>query len=357
MEFSHRPVTGLFFMALLFLAGTAHAQTQCQGRSFEFAQPDNEREYAIEIKAQNTTDDLKSVEMKTSLEKNKVAFLNLTEKVSQSEYYLIDIKGNSGLNQVACEAYKKWKTLITLTPSIPSDVGGAYDGFNDTCIEGHLHLTNLEDNILYHELLHAYLSHNDYQGNPSPLSVYYMRDRDIDEKDFQYANYLSGQELAAFTLQALLYPKRRHENLENLLNITNFAKELQLDTQNTREVLVKVHKGLKMLGLKLQTGEVYFPANELRKKQIPDLEQKEFLIKKFRAFTQINKKIYDILKPLKEPTEFNYVSVSLKDHLEDATEQQALEKIRDQVFYEAIQPGGYLIDFMSWTNTFWLKRK
>lgn len=282
------------------------------------------------------------------------SFLNLE---NHQTYQVIDLNGAAPINQLACQAYQNWKTILTINPDLPAYAAGAYEGRNEQQIKGQLHLrSSTEDaEIIYHELLHAYLTNQNYQGLASPLSIYYFRDDTLPPMDFPYANYLSGQEFAAYLFQGLLYPQKMDDSLEALLNISKVAKDLSPLNNQLTSTINKTHNKIKLIGVHLSSGDFFVPELEMINQNISADQYGNYLLNKISAFQKLAASVFSIVSEQALKSEFDYIQMEMKPTLTKDKKNKILLNIRNSVFSKDILPGGFLFDYLQWTDTFWKK--
>lgn len=295
------------------------------------------------------------VAIENDLKKQNINYIIVKDLEYDRIHYVIDVNGASNINRLACQVYLDWRTVLTMAPDLPSYAAGAFEGLNKKNVEGRLYMRDLHGDIdtLYHELLHAYLTHQNYQGLATPLSFYYFRDPLLERADFLYGNYFSGQEIATYTFQGLLYPERTEDAIEKLLNLLRIAKEFTLSKNDAKILLTKKHNGMEMVGLRLMNGDFFVPTEELVKQNISKNLYRSYITNKLSELNRLSNKTFQALAQYTNKTEFDYLEITIKPRLTAAQKTAAVAKARDILFSNALKPKGYLIDFKTWTETIW----
>lgn len=277
---------------------------------------------------------------------HKIQLQKLVSKEDQKNYYLIDTNGNAAANRLACDVYTNWSAIITINPELPQGLGGAFQGVHTNQLNGQLHVRamNKDLDVIYHELLHAYLSSLSAKGVDHPFSGFYFRDRSIEPHEYEYANRLSLQELATFTFQALQFKEKAFQSLGELVNIARVVKDFKIaDTT----LLTKNYQGAELVGVKLLFGDFYIPKAELEKQNITNDKAYDYIAKKTQATVQLATKIYSIIEPHIEKTGFEYRYIALKENLSQEQKEKLIQQIRDALLTSELN------DFINWTNTVW----
>ncbi|MBC7464966.1 MAG: hypothetical protein H7256_03150 [Bdellovibrio sp.] len=300
-----------------------------------------------------------STTIEEDLKKQNVQYIKVKDREYDFIRYVIDVNGSNRMNRLACHVYQDWKTVLTMAADLPQEVAGAFEGLHKNNIEGRLYMRDLHGDIdtLYHELLHAYLTHQNYQGLATPLSFYYFRDSEIERASFLYANYFSGQEIATYTFQGMLYPERTEDAIEKLLNLLRIAKNLTPSKTDSQVVLNKKHNGMETIGIHLTTGDFFVPAQELIQQKIPTSLYANYITRKVIALNAYAEKAFQVLEPYAEKTEFDYIEITLKRQLAKSEKDTAIEQAQKILFSDDLKPNGYLYEFKKWTESVWFQPK